>query len=58
MLPFQMLKEYKGSRFKVFNSEIEAHEFSTSTQPFQQTQVQTLNLQTLRDYEFKKKEVF
>jgi len=37
----KMLKEYKGSRFKVFNSEIEAHEFSTSTQPFQQTQVST-----------------
>ena len=46
-----MLKEYKGSRFKVFNSEIEAHEFSTSTQPFQQTQVQTFNFQTLKDYQ-------
>jgi len=37
----KMLKEFKGSRFKVFSSETEAYEFSTSTQPFQQTQVST-----------------
>jgi hypothetical protein len=35
----KVLKEFKGSRFKVFSSEEEASKFSTSTQPLQETQV-------------------
>ena len=47
-----LLKEFKGSRFKRFSSEMEALEFTNSAQPVEENKVSKHSLIQMKEYSF------